>query len=593
MVTLLVWLGANAVVVAALTPVVWLLCRMLRSRPAVGHLLWFLLLLKLVAPPVVDWPWRIDLSRTSASTALRVTPPAVANTSAVLEDEGPFDPASELVDLETIAIPIASESFETASIEPRLSIESLAVIVWAIGVAALLGFMLVGLWRQRQIVRNAAIAPEHLVSVVGRIARHFGVRPPRVIVCERITTPAICCLGRPTLIWPATMNARNVVADCQGVVAHELAHLARRDHYFLYAEFVVMLCCWWNPLVWLIRRRLCETRELACDARALAAVDQPRGDYAQRLLNLSVSRPSLLLVAPAFGAGTLSRRFLKRRLIMVFDERVHGRTSLGGILLAFALIAVGLPGITLADVPGESDAAAPAEAGAPATAETPATAAAPAQAAATASAGQSAASSASADSDATVAGTEEPRTTTRRATRILQVIKSGDINAEKSVDISLDSGATIRISKNQQGDLLVAVDQTEVSELPRRRRIIVDRTGAEDLARTAPSSDAVTTTRRVIGSSSTATSASPRMARSTSVSSADFDREMLQSEVELAEVNLMEQRAKMEIVRKAATAGSISEGELILAELGVRRAEIELRRAKLKLARGESPRPQR
>jgi beta-lactamase regulating signal transducer with metallopeptidase domain len=584
MVTLLVWLGANAVVVAALTPVVWLLCRMLCSRPAVGHLLWFLLLLKLVAPPVVDWPWSIDLSRTSASTAPQVTPPAVANTSALLEDEGPFDPASEFVDLETIAIPIASESFETASIEPRPSIESLAVIVWAVGAAALLGFMLVGLWRQRQIVRNAAIAPEHLVSVVARIARQFGVRPPRVIVSERITTPAICCLGRPTLIWPATMNARNVVADCQGVVAHELAHLARRDHYFLYAEFVVMLCCWWNPLVWLIRRRLCETRELACDARALSAVDQPRGDYAQRLLNLSVSRPSLLLVAPAFGAGNLSRRFLKRRLIMVFDEGVHGRTSLGGLLVAIALVAVGLPGITLADSPDETDTAAPAEAAAPATA------AAPAQAAATATAAQSATSSASAESD-DVAGTEEPRTTTRRATRILQVIKSADINAEKSVDISLDSGATIRISKNQQGDLLVAVDQTEVSELPRRRRIIVDRTGAEDLVQT--SSDAVTTTRRVSGSGSSATSASPRMARSGNISSADFDREMLQSEVELAEINLMEQRAKLEILKKAATAGAISEGEQVLAELGVRRAEIELRRAKLKLARGVSPRPQR
>ena len=146
------------------------------------------------------------------------------------------------------------------------------------------------------------------------------------------------------------MSEPEVVADCDGVVAHELAHLARRDHYWLYAELVVTVCCWWNPLTWILRRCLRETRELACDAMAIAAVQHPRSDYAQRILNLSVSRNDSLVIAPAFGAGILSRRFLKRRLTMVFDDRVDGRVSLGGIVLAVFVAALALPGLTLADV---------------------------------------------------------------------------------------------------------------------------------------------------------------------------------------------------------------------------------------------------
>ena len=479
------------------------------------------------------------------------------------------------VGIETVAIPLASEiSATTGASATRLSIASVAVLAWA---PALLCCLRLRSWVSGGSDRfgNSVGAPEHLVTAVRRIAGGFGLRTPRLAVSDQITTPAVCCLGTPRLIWPATMTARSVVADCDGVVAHELAHLARRDHYFLYAELVVTVCCWWNPLMWIIRRRLCETRELACDARAMAAVAQPRSDYAQRLLNLSVSRPDLLLFAPAFGAGNVSRRFLRRRLIMVFDERIQGRLSAGGILLAAVLFAVGLPGFTLADPPSAANSAGSSDA------------------ASTTSAAQSSASSVSNDSDAAPADPDEPRTTTGRSLRLSKVIKSEEISADKAAEISLGNSGTIRITKNEQGDLVVTVEHTEVSESPRRRRIVINRTGAEELALDSGGGTA-TTSRGVERGSGSASSFSSR-SLSSDASAPDLDRELLRSDVALAEVNLMEQRVKLEMAKKAnaATAGSISEGSLSLAELAVRRAEIELNRAKLRLSRGESTRSRR
>ncbi len=103
-------------------------------------------------------------------------------------------------------------------------------------------------------------------------------------------------------------------------------------------------------------------------------------------------------------------------------------------------------------------------------------------AASTTSAAQSAASSATNDSDAAPADPDEPRTTTGRSLRLSKVIKSDEISADKPAEISLGSGGTIRITKNDQGDLVVTVEQTEIIESPRRRRIVINRTGAEELA---------------------------------------------------------------------------------------------------------------
>ena len=59
MIALPMWLVTNALVAAGLYPVAWLLCRLFQSRPAASNLVWLVLLVKLVAPPLVYWPWSV------------------------------------------------------------------------------------------------------------------------------------------------------------------------------------------------------------------------------------------------------------------------------------------------------------------------------------------------------------------------------------------------------------------------------------------------------------------------------------------------------------------------------------------------------
>ena len=113
-------------------------------------------------------------------------------------------------------------------------------------------------------------------------------------------------LGRLRLVWPETMSSRDEVVRSRGVIAHELAHVRRGDHYLAWIELVAGLLWWWNPLFWFVRRRVRESAELACDAIALAALPGSRRTYAELLLELSSGSGSALPGARVGNQGRLN-----------------------------------------------------------------------------------------------------------------------------------------------------------------------------------------------------------------------------------------------------------------------------------------------
>ena len=584
MVTLVWWLAGNALVVAVLMPAVWLLCCLLRRRPAVQHVLWMLLFFKLVAPPVIDWPWRAD------SLASLLPPEPVSETNSEINTEAPVAlPIDNVLDVVAAVAPSEHNDLSLAPVQPAaeeieappLRLEKLFALVWIAGATLLAIYTVIALRRQRKVLGNSVQAPQYLVAAIARVAAKLGLRPPTAAVSDQITVPLVCCLGRPRLLWPATMNDPEAVQQSGGVIAHELAHLARRDHYLVYAELLVSMCCWWNPLAWIIRRQLRETRELACDAVAIAAVGEPRPDYAQRILCLSVLPCNSLSFAPAFGAGTRSRRFLKRRLIMVFDDRASGRLTLGGLVLAVFLAAVALPGFMWGDAAADAQAV---SAGSESIAGEPAS---------------TSSATTESESESTVDGVKERKSS--RMTSLKRLIKKEEMTGEKPAEIKLGSGGVIRISKNEQGDLVVTVELTETnvektatSIAPGTARNVTIGT-TDGIAIDVPGEAETASVRSLGKRASTGTGAATSFLRTTrrenpgsssyaGAAAAEFDQRLLRSDVELAEVSLQEKHAELEIAKK----DKVDEPRLKLAELAVRRAQIELERAKLRLLRGSA-----
>src|SRR5262245_3763084 len=99
-----------------------------------------------------------------------------------------------------------------------------------------------------------------------------------------IGSPVVVGLFRPAILIPR--SAMHETAALPSVIAHEIAHVERRD---CLTQLVARLACalyWFNPLVWCAARRIALERERACDDRVLAAGADPIA-YSQILVDMA------------------------------------------------------------------------------------------------------------------------------------------------------------------------------------------------------------------------------------------------------------------------------------------------------------------
>ena len=102
----------------------------------------------------------------------------------------------------------------------------------------------------------------------------------------------------PRIYLPFSMNEQ----DLEHVVAHEQAHIRRKDHWWKPLGFLLLTIYWFNPLMWLAYVLLCRDIELACDEKVIKELgNEQRADYTQALVVCSVNRRMIAACPLAFG----------------------------------------------------------------------------------------------------------------------------------------------------------------------------------------------------------------------------------------------------------------------------------------------------
>lgn len=186
--------------------------------------------------------------------------------------------------------PILQHSFAPApgaSVNPMQIVLRVASIVWAVGAAAMLCYCAFSYLRIHRRVREAACLNG------------------RVWLCDSISSPFILGLFRPKIYLPSNMNQQ----DMEYVLAHENAHLKRRDHLWKPLGFLLLAVYWFNPLMWLAYVLLCRDIELACDEKVMKQMgSEAKKPYSEALLNCSV-KPRMIAACPlAFGEVGVKKR---------------------------------------------------------------------------------------------------------------------------------------------------------------------------------------------------------------------------------------------------------------------------------------------
>lgn len=149
---------------------------------------------------------------------------------------------------------------------------------------------------------------------------------------KTITSPFVFGFIRPCICLPENMDA----VTMSYVIAHEEAHIRRRDHWWKPLGFLLLAVYWFHPLMWLAYVLFCRDIELACDERVIRDyTDLQRADYSEALLECSGKRQKFFACPPAFGEAGVK---LRVRSVLFYKEPAFWRTVLAlGICYAAAV----------------------------------------------------------------------------------------------------------------------------------------------------------------------------------------------------------------------------------------------------------------
>ncbi|CAN5321842.1 hypothetical protein BH23VER1_BH23VER1_36420 [soil metagenome] len=180
-----------------------------------------------------------------------------------------------------------------------------------------------------------------LRDVFATEVQRLSIRKAPRLKFARRTVAMTYGFRRPIIMLPleAVQWPRDLMVS---VLRHELAHVRRRDLWWMLATEISLLVAWPIPFAWIVRRRIARTRELACDDQVLLH-GQPADAYAEHLLALlpTGNRVTPTLALTAIGSGDLVGRF---RHLLNADLQRKPVTWKGSLLVAAIVLGAIVPG---------------------------------------------------------------------------------------------------------------------------------------------------------------------------------------------------------------------------------------------------------
>jgi bla regulator protein blaR1 len=290
--------------------VAWCICRFVpRISPAFKVWLWRIAWLKLLLAFL--WSGSIELPLLAPPSAF---PGAILTASVSgISQELPFVPASV--------------------IEPSLSASGLLFIVWLFGVFCCvihLGYQ----WNRSTRLKRGA-SPVANAALAEACSKLGIARLPALRESAAITTPVLIGIVRPTIIVPS----RSVASDeLRMMLAHELAHLKRRDLLWGWLPAICHTLFFFHPLLWLTRREWLLAQEMACDELAVWHSGASPAAYGNMLVELIASacpQPHFGKLSICETTQNLKRRILAMKTVTTLNSR---RLMLAVLALSLAAI---------------------------------------------------------------------------------------------------------------------------------------------------------------------------------------------------------------------------------------------------------------
>ena len=244
-------------------------CLLKKAPKWVNVLLWGIVAIRLLCPFSIE-------------SALSLIPSKETISPEIMMDWTP-ELTTGIETLDQVVNPVISTSFAPepyASANPLQILIPVSANIWLLGVLVMLTYTAVSYLALRKKLRTAVILQKNIFQ------------------CETVRSPFVLGILRPQIFLPYTIDGIGL----HYVIAHEQAHIRRKDHWWKPLGFLLLSIYWFNPLMWVAYILLCRDIELACDEKVIAKLDdEHRADYTQALVSCSINRRRIAACPLAFG----------------------------------------------------------------------------------------------------------------------------------------------------------------------------------------------------------------------------------------------------------------------------------------------------
>ena len=297
------------------------------------------------------WCWRLAFIKVLVCL-LWVTPVKLA----LLPAQKTMDPVLPAIERTVTASPVAIptgtmsvgavEKINVLPVKSRLTFAAGLFLFWLLGVTVCLIVLARQWWLMRQLIRHGVRLEDGQVEHdLALLAGQFGLRQqPEIRLVEDLETPLLTGWWHPVILMPASFLADKSSAQWRMILAHELAHIKRRDLGWTWLTLAARVLFFFHPLVLLARKESRLAEEMAADELTVTVCQLKPVDYGGLLVEVAARifspQHEELVVGVVGSHQTLKRRLLAMKYIQLLSNK---RITAAAVLVALTGLAVIVP----------------------------------------------------------------------------------------------------------------------------------------------------------------------------------------------------------------------------------------------------------
>ena len=345
MIDILIQTGLSNAVVSLTIAIVAFIVGKFAKMPRLAHMLWLLVLIKLLMPSLLTLPVLPETYPTSNAVQ-------VAALNREMSKVGSKNTAPSQV-IET-----------SSSLFSKIFLADLArnylPILWGFGILVVLGDSFIRVFRFNRLLKlSSETAPQTIYKTAKEVSDKISLRKlPLIRTTTAEISPMVWWIGGKVQIFiPHVLIAKLEPEKLRLVLAHELAHVRRRDYLVRWVEWSAAVLFWWNPVVWWAQRNLRANEEICCDALILSSLKPAPEEYAASLLSAVENFAEPAYRPPSMASEVNSGGYLIRRIHMILSNEnnrtLSGKMQILVLFIAALVLPLGL--ITAQDKSSEGE----------------------------------------------------------------------------------------------------------------------------------------------------------------------------------------------------------------------------------------------